>query len=62
MSVSFPTYAKVLAGTLQASPGKIMQRTDMGRGVAKQRRLQSDVMVTVSFTVLFESKDRKSVV
>lgn len=53
MTTSFPEYAKIQVDSFQESPSAVMQRTTMDRGIPKQRRVQSDVLVTLSFTVLF---------
>jgi len=55
MSVTFPDYVKVLLSSFQEAHGVNVARTEMARGVPKQRRTQSDVLVTVTFTVMFIS-------
>lgn len=61
MSTTFPEYAKIQVDSFQESPGAVMQRTTMARGVPKQRRIQSDVLVTVSFSVfLFSLEDQQA--
>ncbi|ONN68136.1 hypothetical protein [Herbaspirillum sp. VT-16-41] len=55
MTTTFPDYAKIQVDTFQESPGSVMKRTAMDRGVPKQRRVQSDVLVTVSFSVFLTS-------
>jgi hypothetical protein len=57
MTTSFPEYAKIQTDSFQEAPGAVMRRTQMERGVPKQTRFQSDVLVTVSFTVLFLTLD-----
>ena len=53
---AFPTYAKVALGGYSESHAPIVARTEMDRGVPKQRKLQSDVMVTVALNLIFLTK------
>ena len=50
---TFPTYVTVLLDGHTESHAPIADRTEMDRGVPKQRRTQSDVLVTFSLTLLF---------
>lgn len=60
MSVQFPPYARMALDTFQEKPGNNMARTSMDRGVPKQRRVQSDVLVSLSFDVVFLSNKAAS--
>ena len=50
---AFPTYAKFANGGYSESHADIVARSEMDRGVPKQRKLQSDVMITVGLTLYF---------
>jgi len=52
---TFPTYVTVLLDGHTESHAPIADRTEMDRGVPKQRRTQSDVLVTFALTLLFLS-------
>lgn len=52
---TFPTYVKILIGSSE-SPKSVVVRSEMERGVPKQRRLSSDSMVTVPVDLFFETK------
>lgn len=52
---TFPTYVTVLLDGHTESHSQIAERADMDRGVPKQRRTQSDVIVTFALTLLFLS-------
>lgn len=60
MSVQFPPYARMALGSFQEKPSSNMTRTSMDRGVPKQRRVQSDVLVSLSFDVVFLSNQAAS--
>lgn len=51
---TFPTYVKILIGSSE-SPKSVVMRSEMERGVPKQRRLSSDSMVTVPVDLFFET-------
>ena len=51
---TFPTYVKILIGSSE-SPKSVVLRSEMERGVPKQRRLSSDAMVTVPVDLFFET-------
>lgn len=53
---TFPVYAKVAAAGYSESHADIALRSEMDRGLPKQRKAQSDVIVTVSLTLYFYSK------
>ncbi len=50
---TFPSYVTVLLDGHTESHSQIANRADMDRGVPKQRRTQSDVIVTFALTLLF---------
>lgn len=50
---TFPSYVTVLLDGHTESHSQIAERADMDRGVPKQRRTQSDVIVTFALTLLF---------
>lgn len=54
--MAFPTYVGVMRTGYGEAHGDIALRTEMDRGVAKQRKTQSDVMVQVSMTLTFDTK------
>lgn len=52
---AFPSNLKVLIGTSEtASP--VVIRSEMERGVAKQRRIAADAIVTIPIEVVFQSQ------
>lgn len=52
---TFPTYACVLWPDGDETPDPIVVRSAMDRGVAKQRRTQTDTMISKTISVLFRS-------
>lgn len=52
---TWPTYAVPLLDGYQEQHAPIAERGEMDRGVPKQRRTQSDVLVTVPITLQFLS-------
>lgn len=52
---SFPAYVKVGWKDSGEQPGSIVERTEMDRGIAKQRRTQADLIITVPLTAYFGS-------
>lgn len=50
---AFPSYPIILLDGHTESHDPIAERSDMDRGVPKQRRTQSDVMITFALTLLF---------
>lgn len=57
MSISFPDNVLVLMQGFQEKPSDIALRTEMDKGVAKQRRKQTDVIITVPLTLVFLTAD-----
>lgn len=53
----FPSYLKQLIETSEA-PGSVVARSDMERGIPKQRRIAADVLVTVQVAVIFFSRQQ----
>lgn len=53
----FPSYAKILTDGFSESFDPAVERTDMERGVPKQRLINSQVLVKLSATVFFRSSD-----
>lgn len=55
---AFPAYVKIIwPDTLeQATP--VVARSDVERGIARQRRIAADSVVSVSLNLLFEVKER----
>lgn len=51
----FPSYVDALVDGYGEGHSNIIERTEMDRGIPKQRRVQSDVLVTVSLNLLFSS-------
>ncbi len=51
---AFPSYVKVLLGATE-QPKTVVMRSEMERGVPKQRRIASDTMVTVPVELLFDT-------
>lgn len=54
---AFPSNLKVLIGTSEA-PTPVVIRSEMERGVAKQRRIAADAIVTVPIEVIFFTKQQ----
>ena len=52
---AFPSYPIIVIDGYTESHAPIADRSDTDRGVPKQRRTQSDVMVTISFNMIFTS-------
>jgi hypothetical protein len=50
---TWPIYAKPISDGYSETPAPIADRGEMDRGVPKQRRTQSDVVITVAMTLLF---------
>ncbi len=50
---AWPVYAKPISDGYSETHAPIASRSDMDRGIPKQRRTQSDVVVTVAMTLLF---------
>jgi hypothetical protein len=55
MSIAFPDYVTVSVNGYEEQHGKIALRTDMDRGVPKQRRIQSDVLITLPLKLIFST-------
>lgn len=53
----FPSYAHILTDGFTESFDPAVERTDMERGVPKQRLLNSQVMAKVNATVFFRKKE-----
>lgn len=51
----FPTYAQILADGFAESFDPSVERTDMERGVPKQRLINSQVLVKLNATLFFRS-------
>jgi hypothetical protein len=54
---AFPTAFKILIETSE-SPTPVVIRSEMERGVAKQRRVAADTTVTVPISVIFFNKQQ----
>lgn len=54
---AFPTDLKILFDTNEA-PAPVAIRSEMERGVPKQRRVAADAMVTVPISVIFFTKQQ----
>jgi len=54
---AFPSYARTLVDGYAESHSSIVERSEMDRGVPKQRKIQSDVLVTIPVKVLFATND-----
>lgn len=52
---AFPSNIKILIDTSEA-PTPVVIRSEMERGVAKQRRFAADAMVTIPVSVIFFTK------
>lgn len=55
---TFPPYVRISAEGFGEAHGQVAMRSDMDRGVPKQRRVQSDVLVTLSLTLLFLTREQ----
>lgn len=53
---TFPSYVQIALGSTSEDRAPVVLRTEMERGVPKQRRMASDTMVTVPVTLMFKSK------
>lgn len=53
---TFPTYVKLAWRDTGESPRPIVARTEMERGLPKQRRIAADTVVTVPLTCFFDTK------
>lgn len=53
----FPSYAQILTDGFSESFDPAVERTDMERGVPKQRLINSQVLVKLSATLFFRSSD-----
>jgi len=54
---AFPAYARIQTGDYSEQAAAALVRTEVERGIPRQRRTASDTMVTVSLTVVFNSKE-----
>lgn len=54
---AFPSNLKVLIGTSE-NPSPVVARSEMERGVAKQRRIAADSIVVVPIEVIFFTKQQ----
>lgn len=54
---AFPSNLKILIETSE-TPGSVVLRSEMERGVPKQRRIAADVLVTVPIAVIFFTKQQ----
>jgi len=52
---TFPSYVKLGWKDSAESHKPIVERSEMDRGIPKQRRTQADVLVTVPVTLFFDS-------
>lgn len=52
---AFPSYPRVLMNGLSKAPTPVVIRSEMERGVPKQRRVAADALVTMSVTLVFTS-------
>ena len=53
---TFPTYVDIAYADTAEQPATVVLRSQMERGVAKQRRMASDTLVTVPATLYFRTK------
>jgi len=53
---TFPAYVDIAWADTSETPATVVLRSEMERGVAKQRRMASDAMVTVPVTLYFRTK------
>ena len=56
MSATWPTYARVSVGSFSEHPSPVVMRSEMERGVPKQRRIASDSLVSIPLTVFFTTR------
>ncbi|XHS78496.1 hypothetical protein ACFJGW_00565 [Burkholderiaceae bacterium UC74_6] len=56
MAASFPPNVKYGWKDLQDDPASVVERSEMERGLPKQRRIASDVLMTTSITVYHNTK------
>lgn len=54
---AFPADLKILIETSE-TPGSVVLRSEMERGLPKQRRIAADVLVTVPIAVIFFTKQQ----
>ncbi len=57
---SFPTYLDYSWRDLSETEQPMVTRSEMDRGVPKQRRIMSDTLVSVTINVHFRSKQQES--
>ncbi len=57
MSATFPTDVHVVLGGFSEERGSAVMRSEMEIGVPKQRRMASDVLVSVRATLQFKDSD-----
>lgn len=55
---AFPNYVKLGWRDTAEQPQPVVQRSEMERGIAKQRRIAADTVVTVPVTVYFDTKQQ----
>ncbi len=55
--MAWPTYAQLVVQGASEGFDASIERTEMERGVPKQRILNTDVMVQISATVLFRTRE-----
>lgn len=58
--ISFPTYGKLLTGSLTERPVPVIERTEMESGPQKQRRKQSTTMIERQVTYVFSAANYAS--
>jgi hypothetical protein len=51
----FPSYVQVAMGSMSEDRAPVVLRSEMERGVPKQRRMASDTMVSVTLTMAFKT-------
>lgn len=54
---SFPSYVKIGA-QIEEAPASVVLRSEMERGVPKQRRIAADTLVEQQVTLIFDTKQR----
>ena len=52
---AFPTWVQVVPGDITAQPAPVVLRSEMERGLPKQRRVAADSLVTMSVTAIFKN-------
>lgn len=52
---SFPSYVQIAVGSMTEDRATVVLRSEMERGVPKQRRIASDTMVSMPVTLLFKT-------